>query len=69
MYCNHLPQLYLQSNNLSEVDSRLISRWDLLDAVDVSNNPFLCDCSTQWMVDMLVAYVEHKKVNASENMA
>ncbi|XP_034828103.1 leucine-rich repeat neuronal protein 3-like [Maniola hyperantus] len=63
-----VKELYLQSNNLSEIDSRFLSRWDLLEVVDVSNNPFLCDCSTQWMVSTLVEYVEHKVVNASENM-
>nr|XP_026483458.1 leucine-rich repeat neuronal protein 3-like [Vanessa tameamea]XP_026483459.1 leucine-rich repeat neuronal protein 3-like [Vanessa tameamea] len=63
-----VKELYLQSNNLSEVDSRLLSRWDLLSKVDVSNNPFLCDCSTQWMVDMLVPLVEAKANNASEKM-
>ncbi|XP_026739753.1 leucine-rich repeat and immunoglobulin-like domain-containing nogo receptor-interacting protein 3 isoform X2 [Trichoplusia ni] len=60
-----MKELYLQSNNLSEVDSRLISRWDLLEKVDVSDNPFLCDCSTQWMVDLLVPSVEHAGGNAS----
>ncbi|CAH2235407.1 jg13266 [Pararge aegeria aegeria] len=63
-----VKELYLQSNNLTEIDSRLLSRWDLLDAIDVSNNPYLCDCSTQWMVDMLVPVVEHKAVNASQKM-
>ncbi|CAH2101947.1 unnamed protein product [Euphydryas editha] len=63
-----IKELYLQSNNLSEVDSRLVSRWDLLDKVDVSNNPLLCDCSTQWMVDILVPVVESKAVNGSELM-
>ncbi|XP_023955290.2 leucine-rich repeat neuronal protein 2-like [Bicyclus anynana] len=63
-----VKELYLQSNNLSEIDSRFLSRWDLLEKIDVSNNPYLCDCSTQWMVDMLVPVVEHKRVNASEKM-
>ncbi|XP_032525797.2 leucine-rich repeat neuronal protein 3-like [Danaus plexippus] len=63
-----VKELYLQSNNLSEIDSQLVSRWDLLDKVDVSNNPFLCDCTTQWMVDMLVPLVESKAVNSSQKM-
>ncbi|CAH2101948.1 unnamed protein product [Euphydryas editha] len=63
-----IKELYLQSNNLSDVDFHLVSRWDLLDKVDVSNNPFLCDCSTQWMVDILVPVVESKVVNGSELM-
>ncbi|KAI8433355.1 hypothetical protein MSG28_015398 [Choristoneura fumiferana] len=49
-----IKELYIISNNLSEIDRRLVSRWDLVEKLDVSNNPFLCDCSTQWMVDVLV---------------
>ncbi|XP_045538461.1 leucine-rich repeat neuronal protein 2-like isoform X2 [Papilio machaon] len=63
-----VKELYLQSNNLSELDARFLPRWDLLEAVDVSNNPFLCDCSTQWMVDVLVPVIEAKRANATANM-
>ncbi|KAL4711237.1 hypothetical protein ACJJTC_019078 [Scirpophaga incertulas] len=63
-----LTELYLQSNSLPEIDSRLVSRWDKLEKVDVSDNPFMCDCSTQWMVDVLVPVVERRKTNASMNM-
>ncbi|CAK1592914.1 unnamed protein product [Parnassius mnemosyne] len=63
-----LKELYLQSNNLSELDTRFLPRWDLLDAIDVSNNPFLCDCSTQWMVDILVPIIEAKTANSTANM-
>ncbi|XP_026322617.1 leucine-rich repeat neuronal protein 1-like [Hyposmocoma kahamanoa] len=60
-----IKELYLHSNNLSEIDSNLIARWDLVDAIDVSNNPFMCDCTTQWMVDILVPIVEGTKANSS----
>ncbi|CAH2056150.1 unnamed protein product, partial [Iphiclides podalirius] len=63
-----VKEIYLQSNNLSEIDSRLLPRWDLLEAIDVSNNPFLCDCSTQWMVDILVPLIEAKTLNATASM-
>ncbi|KAG7295506.1 hypothetical protein JYU34_021713 [Plutella xylostella] len=63
-----LKELYIHSNNLSEVDSRLVARWNLLEAIDVSNNPYLCECSTQWMVDVLTTVVEMKKENASSLM-
>ncbi|KAI8433356.1 hypothetical protein MSG28_015398 [Choristoneura fumiferana] len=58
-----IKELYIISNNLSEIDRRLVSRWDLVEKLDVSNNPFLCDCSTQWMVDVLVPIVENKGAN------
>ncbi|CAB3257480.1 unnamed protein product [Arctia plantaginis] len=60
-----LKELYLKSNNLTEIDSRLLSRWDLLEKVDVSDNPFLCDCSTQWMVDDLTNTVDKLGGNSS----
>ncbi|CAH0761760.1 unnamed protein product [Diatraea saccharalis] len=63
-----VKELYLKSNALTEVDSRLLSRWDLLDAIDVSDNPFMCDCSTQWMVDSLVPIVDKLTPNASSSM-
>ncbi|KAM3955508.1 toll-like receptor 1 [Aphomia sociella] len=63
-----IKELYLQSNNLSVIDSRFIARWDLLTAIDVSNNPLLCDCTTQWMVDNLVPVIESKTFNASEKL-
>ncbi|KAL0809227.1 hypothetical protein ABMA28_011446 [Loxostege sticticalis] len=63
-----IKELYLQSNNLYEIDRMLISRWDLVRAVDVSDNPFMCDCTTQWMVDMLVPMVDKITPNVSASM-
>ncbi|XP_059056388.1 leucine-rich repeat neuronal protein 3-like [Achroia grisella] len=63
-----IKELYLQSNNLSGIDSRLIARWDILTVIEVANNPLSCDCTTQWMVDNLVPAIESLKVNASENL-
>ncbi|XP_041971218.1 leucine-rich repeat neuronal protein 3-like [Aricia agestis] len=63
-----VKEIYIQSNNLSEIDSRLLSRWDLVQVLEFSENPYLCDCSTQWMVDMLVPIVDAKNPNASMNM-
>ncbi|CAH0404488.1 unnamed protein product [Chilo suppressalis] len=63
-----VKELYMKSNGLSELDSRLLSRWDMLTAIDVSDNPFMCDCSTQWMVDTLVPIVDKVKPNASKAM-
>ncbi|CAH0713006.1 unnamed protein product, partial [Brenthis ino] len=63
-----IKELYLQSNNLSEVDSRFLSRWDLVEVLNITDNPYMCDCTTQWMVDVLVPLVEAKVVNASEKL-
>ncbi|CAH0404486.1 unnamed protein product [Chilo suppressalis] len=63
-----VKELYMKSNALSKVYPQLLSRWDLLTAIDVSGNPFRCDCETQWMVDVLVPIVDKLKPNASEAM-
>lgn len=63
-----LRELYASNTNLTEIDSRLVSRWDLMQMVDVTSNPYMCDCSTQWMVDVLVNIVERLHPNASDNM-
>ncbi|XP_063632622.1 leucine-rich repeat neuronal protein 3-like [Cydia splendana] len=63
-----VKELYLQSNNLTEVDRRFLSRWEMVEKLDVSDNPWLCDCSTQWMVDDLVTYVERRATNESEKL-
>ncbi|XP_061728079.1 leucine-rich repeat neuronal protein 2-like isoform X2 [Cydia pomonella] len=62
-----IKELYLQSNNLTELHSRLL-RWELVEKLDVSDNPWLCDCSTKWMVDDLVTYVKRSGTNAAEKL-
>lgn len=47
-------QLYLQNNNLSILEHELVGRWDNMEEVDLSNNPWLCDCKTQWIIDVLL---------------
>lgn len=47
-------QLYLQNNNLSILEHELVGRWDNMEQVDLSNNPWLCDCKTQWIIDVLL---------------
>lgn len=47
-------QLFLSNNNLSILESDMLSRWDNVEEIDLSNNPWLCDCKTQWMIDILL---------------
>ncbi|XP_049883851.1 carboxypeptidase N subunit 2-like [Pectinophora gossypiella] len=49
-----LQKLHLNNNNLSIISSEYLDRWDRLVEVDVSNNPYTCDCHIQWMIDVLV---------------
>ncbi|XP_028157708.1 slit homolog 3 protein-like [Ostrinia furnacalis] len=52
-----LKELYLYNNNITEIDSDFLFRWDQLQKMDFSDNPYTCDCHTQWMVDVLVPFI------------
>ena len=39
---------------MSILGSDLLARWDNVEEIDLSNNPWLCDCKTQWMIDILL---------------
>ncbi|KAJ0182874.1 hypothetical protein K1T71_000850 [Dendrolimus kikuchii] len=60
-----LKELYLNNNNLTTIDSHFLDRWDQLTRVDFSNNPYVCDCNSQWMVDVLTPLVENIAVDGS----
>lgn len=49
--------MYLERNNLSIIENTLIGRWDNLKIIDIRHNPFLCDCTTQWMVNTLALVI------------
>ncbi|XP_052748967.1 leucine-rich repeat neuronal protein 2-like isoform X2 [Galleria mellonella] len=49
-----IKQLYLNNNNISEISPDYVVNWGELVAANFSNNPYVCDCSNQWMVDVLV---------------
>lgn len=53
-----VKQLYLHNNNLSQVDSQLLARWDDMEVIDIRVNPWLCDCDNQWMVETLLPIIE-----------
>lgn len=44
----------MQNNGLNEINYNLLARWDNVEEVDLSNNPWLCDCKTQWIIDTLL---------------
>jgi Leucine-rich repeat (LRR) protein len=49
-----IRQLYLQNNNLSTLHQNIIYRMDELKHVELHNNPWLCDCQLQWIIDHVV---------------
>ncbi|XP_013199174.1 leucine-rich repeat neuronal protein 3 [Amyelois transitella] len=62
-----LEELYLNSNNISSISSEFLDHWHQLRRADFSNNPYVCDCSNQWMVDVLVPLLF--KMDAGDNTA
>jgi Leucine-rich repeat (LRR) protein len=52
-----ITTLLLNHNNLSTLDSHLLGRWDNLETVDFSVNPWQCDCDNQWLIDTLMPIV------------
>lgn len=65
---NLLFQLYINHNNLSVIDSGFLGRWDKLKFLDIQANPYLCDCSTQWMVDTLADVARKITNNLTSNV-
>ncbi|RZC39590.1 leucine-rich repeat neuronal protein 1, partial [Asbolus verrucosus] len=49
-----IKKLYLQDNKLTSIDMQLILNWKSLNALDLTNNPWTCECENQWMVDELM---------------
>ncbi|XP_063923630.1 leucine-rich repeat neuronal protein 1-like [Zophobas morio] len=49
-----IKKLYLQDNKLSYIDMQLILQWKDLTELDLTNNPWTCECENQWIVDELM---------------
>ncbi|XP_059622322.1 leucine-rich repeat-containing protein 15-like [Phlebotomus argentipes] len=52
-----LTHLYLHNNNLTTIDMMMLANWEHLEVLDIRHNPWLCDCSNQWMVDRLLGHL------------
>ncbi|KAL0858731.1 hypothetical protein ABMA27_011208 [Loxostege sticticalis] len=61
-----LKELYLHNNNLTEIDPDFLFRWDQLQLMDFSDNPYECDCDGQWMVDVLVPFIVNNGGSAAD---
>ncbi|XP_028039258.1 leucine-rich repeat-containing protein 15-like [Bombyx mandarina] len=52
-----LRELRLNNNNLSTIHSNYLARWDRLNTLDFGNNPYICDCRSQWTIDVLIPII------------
>ncbi|CAH1738117.1 unnamed protein product [Aphis gossypii] len=53
-------KLDLSYNALGYLDSRLLSRWDTLEELNLQGNKWICDCVNQWLVSTLAPMVESR---------
>uniref|UniRef100_A0A1B6D9I9 LRRCT domain-containing protein n=1 Tax=Clastoptera arizonana TaxID=38151 RepID=A0A1B6D9I9_9HEMI len=47
-----LKELYLNNNNLKIISKYLVP-WDKLDKITLEENPWICDCRTGWLADLV----------------
>ncbi|XP_075215736.1 CD180 antigen-like isoform X2 [Lycorma delicatula] len=63
-----LKRLYLSHNQLRYLESNLVGRWDLLDSLDLQENPWVCDCKNQWMVSNLLHQIRKMPTHSSKEI-
>jgi len=49
-----IKKLFLQNNKLASIDMHLLLNWKGLTNLDLTNNPWTCECENQWMIDELM---------------
>lgn len=49
-----ISKVDLHNNKLSTLDRHLIVKWEGLTDLDLRGNQFSCDCSNQWIFDVLM---------------
>lgn len=62
-----IGKLYLRNNKLAYLDRHLIVKWEGLSDLDLTDNPWACECENQWMVDVLMpVYMQINSTEAGE---
>ncbi|CAH1380376.1 unnamed protein product [Tenebrio molitor] len=60
-----LKKLYLQNNKLTSIDMQVILNWKDLSDLDLTDNPWTCECENQWMIDELMPiYLQLDEIKA-----
>ncbi|RZC36938.1 LRR 8 domain containing protein, partial [Asbolus verrucosus] len=57
--CPPIKKLHLQNNKLETISDSLVQNWSQLTDLDLTNNPWSCDCENQWLVDELMPLYLH----------
>lgn len=61
-------KVFLNNNNLSSLDSNTFIEWTKMDEIHIHDNPWLCDCELQWMLDTLIPVVEKKSTHLIDHI-
>ncbi|XP_073998958.1 leucine-rich repeat transmembrane protein FLRT1-like [Rhodnius prolixus] len=51
-----LSKLFINNNRLGYLGQGFVARWDHLTELDVSMNPWICDCENQWFLSTLMPH-------------
>jgi hypothetical protein len=52
-----VKKLFLENNNLTTLQSDLLTHWKEMEEVHIHDNPWLCDCEMMWVVDDLILVI------------
>lgn len=54
-----LENLYLDGNNLKKLDEKILNKWESIQQISLSNNPWDCDDHNTWFISNLVPYIHN----------
>jgi hypothetical protein len=61
-----VKKLDLANNKLAYLDGDFLARWDALTELDITANPWTCECENQWMIeDLMPIYLKIETEKAS----
>ena len=49
-----VKKLFLENNNLSTITSDMLTHWTEMEEIHIHDNPWLCDCEIDWVIDILM---------------
>lgn len=52
-----VKKLFLNNNNLTTIDNLLLIRWEDMEEVHIHDNPWLCDCEIEWVIEKLMPVI------------
>lgn len=63
-----IKKLFLNNNNLTTLDNHLFIEWEQMSEIHIHDNPWLCDCELDWMVEILMPIISKKSPHLIGNI-